>query len=70
MDFENARFYRNPAHFDVAKHWWAGAIIGAFPIFGSLLAAWLLLSSLKPLWQASEQSAPVVDVDVDTQWLI
>jgi hypothetical protein len=71
LDFENAQFYRNKEHFDVAKWWWGAAIVGALPIFGSYLAAGFLLMKLKPLWQASEQSNPQVrDAEADMQWLI
>ncbi|KAH6869418.1 hypothetical protein B0T10DRAFT_533871 [Thelonectria olida] len=69
--FENSQFYRNKDHFDVAKWWWAAAIVGALPIFGSFLAAVFLLMKLKSLWQASEQGNPeIMDAEVDMQWLI
>jgi hypothetical protein len=70
LDFEDAYFYKNPDHFDVTKYWWAGAVVGALPVFGSLFAASFLLTSLKPLWQASEQSTPPGDVEVEMRWLM
>jgi hypothetical protein len=69
IDFENAEFYR--AHFNVMKWWRGAAVIGALPVFGSFLAAILLLIRLKSLWHASEQSNPLGgDVAVEMQWLI
>jgi hypothetical protein len=69
MDFANADFYRD--HFDVDKWWKAGAIVGALPVVGSLLAAVILLVRLKPLWQASEQQSPqTVAGPSSLTWLI
>lgn len=71
MDFENAQFYRNTDHFDVAKWWRAAAIVGALPMFGSFFAAGFLLVKLKSLWQASEQNSPHGrDAEADMLWVI
>lgn len=69
MDFANSDFYRD--HFDVDKWWTAAAIVGALPLFGSFVAALILLMKLKPLWKASEEhSPPVRPSHVDMGWLI
>lgn len=71
IDFESAQFYRDKAHFDVAKWWWAAAIVGALPMLGTFVAAGFLLLKLKYLWQASEHSNPQTrDVEADMHWLI
>lgn len=67
MDFEDAQFYRNPNHFDVAKWWRGAAIVGALPMVFSSVVAVFLLGKLKPLWQASEVNS--LDAEVDMQWL-
>jgi hypothetical protein len=48
LDLEVARIYRNREHFDVEKWWKGSAIVGALPMFGSVVAAVLLLVKLKP----------------------
>lgn len=69
LDFEGSKFYRD--HFNVVKWWKGAAVVGALPLFGSSLAAILLLGRLKSLWHASEQSNPLEgDADVEMQWLI
>jgi hypothetical protein len=69
IDFENSVYYRK--YFNVAKWWKGAAAVGALPLFGSFLAAILLLMRLKSLWHTSEQSNSLGrDAEVEMQWLI
>jgi len=46
-------------HFSAMKWWRRAATVGVLPVFGSFLAAVLLLMRLKSLWHASKQSNPL-----------
>jgi hypothetical protein len=71
MDFEGARFYRDPNHFDVEVWWERGAIVGGIPLLISSIISIALLRSLKPLWRASEQQNPPTDAShANMIWLI
>jgi hypothetical protein len=69
IDFENSVYYRK--YFNIAMWWKGAAAVGALPLFGSFLAAILLLIRLKSLWHTSEQSNSLGrDAEVEMQWLI
>ncbi|KAK3326807.1 hypothetical protein B0H66DRAFT_581114 [Apodospora peruviana] len=71
MDFEDARFYRDPNHFDVEVWWKRGAIVAGIPLLICSIISIALLRSLKPLWRASEQQNPPTDAShANMIWLI
>jgi len=51
LDFQNAGFYSDQAHFNVTKFWWTAATIGAFPVVLCFFVAVVLINTLQPLWQ-------------------
>ncbi|KAH8587272.1 hypothetical protein B0O99DRAFT_694636 [Bisporella sp. PMI_857] len=70
LDFENAQFYRDKNHFDVVTYWRVAAVVGAFPMMVSLLAAWTVLREMKPLWQIPVPSnLPGRHPRADATWL-
>lgn len=56
IDFENAAFYRDTRHFNVAQWLWAATALGAFPAIISLGFSIFLLRTLRPLWKELPKS--------------
>ena len=70
LDFENAQFYRDKNHFDVATYWRVAAVVGALPIIVSFLAAWIVWREMMPLWQVPVRSnLPERHLRADPTWL-
>lgn len=56
IDFENAAFYRDTRHFNVAQWWEAATALGAFTAAASLFFSAVLLWKLRPLWKELPKS--------------
>ncbi|KAK0751960.1 hypothetical protein B0T18DRAFT_458127 [Schizothecium vesticola] len=68
IDFENAAFYRDTRHFNVAQWWVAATVLGGFPAIVSLGFSIILLWMLRPLWKKLPDSEKPSETGGQTSW--